>query len=190
MDYIYGKLNERVKLMTYRGASTETARVLLSESDNTFRVDVIQTPGKLIVRNPNREGAEDLAFDGSSDVVVDIPVERYVRSMSLKVCTQADVPLAGYQVGQYYMETVFAVAYGEQPDEVIYTDLSALNLGAGYKGSKYIAVDLQSSEISLKLNPNGTADGDSIVLASQLAEEARQRGEADDALRESISQLA
>lgn len=157
MDYIYGKLNQRVKLISYGGSVTETAITRLNDADKTFSVDVLQTPGSLIIRNPNRE-MEEIRYRGSSDVFVDIPVERFVRSMTLHTCTEVDKPVAGYQVGDHYLETVFSVAYGEQPEEIIYTSLAALNLDFNYKGSKYVDVDTASNEISLKLKQEQAGD--------------------------------
>ena len=38
MDFVYGELNEKVQLNTYRGLETDTAKVIVDNSNNTIKV--------------------------------------------------------------------------------------------------------------------------------------------------------
>lgn len=68
MDYIYGKLNEKVKVGVYNGINTPTANTTVDNKQHTIQVDVSKTNGTLTI---NANGSSS-TFNGSEDVIVNI----------------------------------------------------------------------------------------------------------------------
>lgn len=68
MDYIYGKLNEKVKVGVYNGINTPTANTTVDNKQHTIQVDVSKTKGTLTI---NANGSSS-TFNGSEDVIVNI----------------------------------------------------------------------------------------------------------------------
>lgn len=68
MDYIYGKLNEKVKVGVYNGINTSTANTTVDNKQHTIQVDVSKTKGTLTI---NANGSSS-TFNGSEDVIVNL----------------------------------------------------------------------------------------------------------------------
>ena len=68
MDYIYGKLNEKVKVGVYNGINTPTANTTVDNKQHTIQVDVSKTKGTLTI---NANGSSS-TFNGSEDVIVNL----------------------------------------------------------------------------------------------------------------------
>ena len=62
---------------TYTGVETETSKPTIDTENNTIKVDVKKTPGKIRFEKANKLITDDLGnpieFDGSKDVTLDIP---------------------------------------------------------------------------------------------------------------------
>lgn len=71
MDYIYGKLNEKVTKVTYDGVVTSTAKTTTTTSldENIIKVDVLKTPGTLTI--VDKDG-NNLSFNGSNNVQINL----------------------------------------------------------------------------------------------------------------------
>lgn len=71
MDYIYGKLNEKVTKVTYDGVVTSTTKTTTTTSldENTIKVDVLKTPGTLTI--VDKDG-NNLSFNGSNNVQINL----------------------------------------------------------------------------------------------------------------------
>lgn len=87
MDYIYGKLNNKVKAVEYNGIDSDTANITIDNSDKenrTIKVDVIKTPGTLTINNTN---GESVSFNGSIDenITIDSPTTEQYQELVTKV---------------------------------------------------------------------------------------------------------
>lgn len=87
MDYIYGKLNNKVKSVEYNGINSDTTNITVDNSDRehrTIKVDVIKTPGTLTINNTN---GESVSFNGSIDenLTIDSPTTEQYQDLVTKV---------------------------------------------------------------------------------------------------------
>ena len=87
MDYIYGKLNNKVKSVEYNGINSATTNIIVDNSDRehrTIKVDVIKTPGTLTINNTN---GESVSFNGSIDenITIDSPTTEQYQELVTKV---------------------------------------------------------------------------------------------------------
>lgn len=87
MDYIYGKLNNKVKSVEYNGINSDTTNITVDNSDRenrTIKVDVIKTPGTLTINNTN---GESVSFNGSIDenITIDSPTTEQYQELVTKV---------------------------------------------------------------------------------------------------------
>lgn len=87
MDYIYGKLNNKVKSVEYNGINSDTTNIIVDNSDRehrTIKVDVIKTPGTLTINNTN---GESVSFNGSIDenLTIDSPTTEQYQELVTKV---------------------------------------------------------------------------------------------------------
>ncbi len=87
MDYIYGKLNNKVKSVEYNGINSDTTNITVDNSDRehrTIKVDVIKTPGTLTINNTN---GESVSFNGSVDenLTIDSPTTEQYQELVTKV---------------------------------------------------------------------------------------------------------
>lgn len=87
MDYIYGKLNNKVKAVEYNGINSDTTNITIDNSDRenrTIKVDVVKTPGTLTINNTN---GESVSFNGSIDknITIDSPTTEQYQELVTKV---------------------------------------------------------------------------------------------------------
>ena len=95
---------------------------------------------------------------------INIPKDYLVKSATLETCSTADVPVAGYKVGDKYIDFVINTKDGSGTDEHLYILVS--NLIDTYTGGKGITVT--SNKIAAALTANGglkfSADSDSATI--------------------------
>ena len=73
MDYIYGKLNSKAKVIDYFGVDSDTATTVVDNdgtNKRTIKVEVIKTPKTLTIHNTNLGTSQE--FNGSEDVDVEL----------------------------------------------------------------------------------------------------------------------
>ena len=105
-------------------------------------------------------------FKGSTAVgdKINIPKDYLVKSAELKTCTQANVPVQGYKVGDKYIDFVINTKDSSVTDEHLYILVS--DLVDTYTGGKGITIT--SNKIAVALTTNGglkfSADSDSATL--------------------------
>lgn len=161
-DYIYGELNDAVLSINYEGKGTDTADTSVDPSARTISVDVRKVPNALTVSTTQGTvtydgsspasialGAYSLREIGSTGnfrnyglfqegtagalgVTIGIPSAKTLVSAEVLVCEEADKPVEGYKVGEYYARLTCASRDSEAQDNYyVYMLLSPILQGAG-----------------------------------------------------------
>lgn len=100
---------------------------------------------------------------------INIPKDYLVRSADVKICTEPDVPVEGYEVGQQYIDFVVNTADDGGTPQHIYLLVS--DLVAAYKQGNGISISLDNT-ISVRVAVTGgnglsaTEDGLKLALAT------------------------
>ena len=71
MDYIYGKLNSEVEKIFYNGLNTETTNIVVDNTEQTIKVDVLKTQGILSIKNLEDNSLS--LFNGAGDLEIELP---------------------------------------------------------------------------------------------------------------------
>lgn len=105
---------------------------------------------------------------------INIPKDMVVESGSVETCTQDDVPVEGYRVGDKYIDLVLANS-GQSHLYILVSDLIDV-----YTGSTYI--DIINNEISLKYSTLETKLQDTFYTESEIDTKVSALEAADTAL--------
>lgn len=155
MDYIYGKLNEKVKLTEYRGLSTDTSTVIVDNANKTIRVDftgsIISSAGGGKIASVSVNGNK-LTIDDNKNVDISIP---YATSQLANDAKFVDAAVDN--LINYYLKTE---VYNQ--DEINYKldDIRNLIYSINVQGVKFEVIDTlpdwgEPNAIYLLNTPNG-----------------------------------
>lgn len=136
MDYIYGKLNEKVKKVTYDGVVTSTAKTTTTTSldENTIKVDVLKTPGILTI--VDKDG-NNLSFNGSDNVQINLQKLATKEYVDDAVANAGGAPTGGAPI-----VTIYDTLNGE-------TNITTLNIILTAEQATEIRKDLEHTILKL-----------------------------------------
>ena len=200
-DYIYAELNDAALSVDYEGGETATAKVSVNPSTRTLTADVRKVPNALTLKtrdgdysfdgskavslglndyeireiagtgNLRRYGLFSTSSGEYLGVSVDVPSSKTLLSAEVLRCAEKDVPVAGYEVGEYYARFTCASMDGDaQENYYVYMLLSPILQGVG---------DLVDSE-------RERAEEAEESLGKAIQDEAAAREAGDEANSEAV----